>query len=311
MKRQIFTALSLTLLVSSPLTLNAGKNKNKNKKLPLAELFKTPSNTTAPQSQRVDNKTNANTSSSSALTATAPTPVDEFSPDSTKAQRAALFVAIGALANQSNKGLKPIPGNKVDHELERQRVIRDLYTHEDHAIIAAPTRASSSDAAIQASLPQASASTVLERELAVSYLAAHYRLKKTQQQLSESKAEILKLISIKPTSGTEIIDLFPPTTQDTQRLSEQEYIDPLPFAEEQQQSSNNPFNLEQPDDFDKASISSSNGDKTEFPDEPATIATSSSSSATTATTTATPTPAAAAPAQQPGLFWRILGYKVN
>lgn len=293
MKRQIITALSLTLLVSSPLTLNATRKK------------KIPSNTTAQQPQSTDNKTDANTSSPRTLIAPPSTPVDEFSPESTKAQRAALFVAIGALANQSNKGLKPIDKkHKVDHELERQRVIQDLYTYDGelHSIIAAPAASSSSVAPITASAATQSAQpTELEERLAVSYLAARYRLKKTQQLLSAAEDKLIEFICRDIRSGKQAIDLFPGAAQASQAAS-------IPTITELQQQlqrqqaqeqlpSTNPFRFEQPsDDFDKASISSSNGDKVEFPEDLANPATSSSSSTTAAAANTTPTTTTAAPA---------------
>jgi hypothetical protein len=237
MKRQIFTALSLTLLISSPLTLNAGKNKKQKKahKISLNEFL---SDQQAPDKQP----------DISVLFDAASSP-DEFSPDNTKVQRAALFAAIVAIEFKG-KGL-----NHVDcfHELEREKAMKDIYTYEDtHTIITSP--AVMTDAATQIS-----PSPEFTERLAVNYLASRYRLKKTQAQLATAEERLNKLTTQHSATEQNPVDLFPE----------------IPAPQPQQQ-----------DDFDKASVSSSTGHSLELPEE---LTTNNTTDAAPATTTTPPT----------------------
>lgn len=244
MKRQIITALSTTLLISSPITLNAGRNnKKKNQKttassasssandltslaiVAAATLNVSPAATAAQPataSDELSDKTPIITMSSKTLPLNATAPVDEFDPADTKAQRAALFLAIAALAQKENQGLKHIA---TMHEEERKKVLKDLYQSEDtHEII---------------------------KKSATSSLTAD------QQPL----------------------DLFP-----------------QPRHEEE---------------FDKASVSSSNGSGLEMPEDQSTQTNNNNNNApsTITTSSATQTPSTTTPASQTSIWWRMLGYK--
>jgi len=257
MKRQIFTALSLTLLISSPLTLNAGKTKKQKKahKISLNEFL---SDQQAPDKQP----------DISVLFDAASSP-DEFSPDNTKVQRAALFAAIVAIEFKG-KGL-----NHVDcfHELEREKVMKDIYAYEEpHRIITSP--AVMTDAATQIS-----PSPELTERLAVNYLASRYRLKKTQAQLATAQERLNKLTTQHSATEQNPVDLFPE----------------IPAAPQSQQQ----------DDFDKVSVSSSTGHSLELPEE---LTTNNTTDAAPATTIAS-TPITPAPTTGAWSMWGFLGYK--
>lgn len=232
MKRQIITALSITLLISSPISLIAGKHKKKNQKptissasssandlaslaiVTAAALNAAPATQVESSALQATNEELSYTTpiimtSSRTLPKNAVTKFHEFDPKETQAQRAALFVAIATLG--ANNGLKNV---KTKHDENRQQVLLSLWAAEDlHTGIITAT-------------------------------ARH---------------------------------------------------------------NNEP--LEQHDDFDKVSVSSSNGKSLEMPEEQTTDNNNNTIPSVPTTTptnqpTSTPTPSS-----QPGLFWRMLGYK--
>lgn len=197
MKRQIFTALSLTLLISSPLTLNAGKKKKNGGSPMTLKDFMLSNDDNGRRSASVSRVTQTSSAYASAndlpalelsfiptadvaspatleLSSTpnsaAPTN-DEFDPSNTQAQRAALLVAIAALQQTNNKGLKQ---TRYFHELQRQEKIEELYNSEKtHAIItkqSAQTQTFEIAPAIQPSL------THREQRFAVKYVIAQWQL---------------------------------------------------------------------------------------------------------------------------------------
>jgi hypothetical protein len=182
MKRHIFTALSLTLLTSSPITLNAVKKKKDNNK---------PMSLAAFQNSKTEKPAIAEHTKKEPL-ALLPfaheesIPTDEFDKSNTQAQRAALFGAITAIQLKKNKGLK-----RVDcfHELVRQGKIADLYASEDtHNIkVAASTATQAIDTNQAISRPEISEHT---RELYRFLLLTRWQLFAAQAQLASTKEKL-------------------------------------------------------------------------------------------------------------------------
>lgn len=188
MKRQIFTALSLTLLISSPFTLNAGKRRSRKLQSAASDVPHA-SSSFAP---------NVASPATLDLAPVAPTDEDEFDPSNTAPQRAALFAAIVALGYQNNKGLRQIDSFP---ELERERVRKNLYMSEDaHTNItpkSAQTQTIATDAAAQpADLP-------LTQKFAVRYAIAQWRLYITKKKLAKTQEELHAL------RGQQTLVLFP------------------------------------------------------------------------------------------------------
>lgn len=207
MKRHIFTALSLTLLTSSPITLNAGKKKDKNKTMSLA-AFQDSTPEKAVVSQLTDEEPLASLPSAHEESI----PTDEFDKSNTQAQRAALFGAITAIQLKKNKGLKQVD---CFHELERQGKLADLYASEDtHNIkVAASTATQAIDTNQAISRPEISAR---DRELYSFLLLTRWQLITAQAQLASTKAKLKEALEKQEQSvNTDVLDLFPssPITQ--------------------------------------------------------------------------------------------------
>lgn len=207
MKRHIFTALSLTLLTSSPITLNAGKNKqNKPKPMSLAAF-----QDSKPENPAIAEHTEKDPLALLPFSNEKSIPTDEFDKSNTQAQRAALFGAITAIQCKENKGLKQVD---CSHESVRQGKIADLYASEDtDNIKVAASTATQAIATTPATL--SNAFTDREQKYALKYVIAKWRLLVATNRLASTQKQLEALQKEAQSVNTDVLDLFPssPITQ--------------------------------------------------------------------------------------------------
>jgi hypothetical protein len=229
MKPQIFTALSLTLLASSPVALYGGK-KNKAPKLPLAQF------------QNNQPSLPVSSIEETPLAALPFAHEDEIPTDglNAHAQKTALLNAIVTRGSQKNKGLNEV---HCFHVLARQEKIKELYaSEENHNIMPLQSAATQTLAITPATLP--ADLTNREQKFAAKYVLAQWQLLVAKKRLARTQEELSVL------KGSQALDLFPssPTSHPSTLTAD------LHIHNEQQHNNNN-------DDFDALSQSSSSSDE--------------------------------------------------